>query len=143
MPTTQEQKQQNRERVRASRLRKIEAMGKEAYQAEEKVKRKNRRSAQTTRESKIQDVIDEKEGIDPALLEAKNNKSNYNDLLDSLYRKKVAHYSSQSPPKTIKKASVSIQLTKLLNLRKHITGISNPASLDYSFLDNKKDVRVE
>ena len=40
MPTTQEQKQQNRERVRASRLRKIEAMGKEAYQAEEKVKRK-------------------------------------------------------------------------------------------------------
>jgi hypothetical protein len=138
--STEEKKKQNRERVKASRDRKIAAMGKEAYQAEEKVKRELRRKAQKAFESKVQEVVETKEGIDPAILEAKNNKSNYKDLLDSLYRLKSDHYSNMVPVRTITKASVDIQLTKLLNLRSHITGNKNPLSLDYSFLDDKKDV---
>ena len=134
------QRKINRERVKASRDRKIAEIGEVAYKAQEKVKREARRTVQKAFESKVQESVDKINGVEPEILKKQANVQCKKNLLDKLYKLKKAHYEALSPPKTIKKASVDIQLTKLTNLRKNITGIDDCNELDFSFLSDTKNV---
>ena len=101
-----------------------EAMGEEAFKAEEARKRRERRArARTTTEP----------------TEEKKETEQDDGLLEQVFKAKILYLSKLSPPKTIKKASVKQQLEKVRNLYKKKTGRTG-TNIDFTFLRDTNSV---
>ncbi len=141
----------------------IALLGKDAFNKLEAQKRKERRQRAKQRLQPQQQPIEHKEEYKQelqdivnilnseinkpklplpqvrALIEAKasiaksRKAENCDDLLKQVFQAKSEYLASQNPPKTIKKSSVSQQLTKVVNLYKKMTGSSADCT-DFEFL---------
>lgn len=146
--TDRTQAQKNADRVKKFRLAKIASIGQAEFIRIETENREKRRARQKVKQQAIEEKKDEnkQEPIQPKVRKPRTTKPKpvtdesecKKRLLERIFQLKTDYYNTMSPPKSIKKTTVEIQLTKIYNLHKNITGKTTCA--DFTFIKDKKTV---